>query len=113
MLNLSCLGILTGWATIVACQLRLFSWAKKGLLQRPSFRMFGAPYTGYLVLAFLIGVLVLIAMDYPIGTYTVGSIVVIVPLLVIGWFVWRKEITRIAAERSDHPDQALVTRYTS
>ena len=24
-------------------------WAKKGLLQRPSFRMFGAPYTGYLV----------------------------------------------------------------
>ena len=102
VLNLSCLGILTGWATIVACQLRLFSWAKKGLLQRPSFRMFGAPYTGYLVLAFLAGVLVLIALDYPVGTYTVGSTLVIVPLLIIGWFVWRKDIARIAAERSDH-----------
>ena len=57
----------------MACQLRLFSWAKKGLLRRPSFRMFGAPYTGYLVLAFLVGVLVLMAFDYPVGTFTVGS----------------------------------------
>ena len=67
VLNLSCLGILASWATIVACQLRLFSWSRKGLLQRPSFRMFGAPYTGYLVLAFLVGVLVLMAFDYPVG----------------------------------------------
>jgi len=57
VLNVSCLGILAGWGTIVACQLRLFAWAKKGLLQRPSFRMFGAPYTGWLVLAFLAAVL--------------------------------------------------------
>jgi L-asparagine permease len=102
VLNVSCLGILAGWGTIVACQLRLFAWAKKGLLQRPSFRMFGAPYTGWLVLAFLAAVLVLIAFDYPIGTYTVGSLAVIVPLLITGWYAWRRDITRIAAERADH-----------
>ena len=84
------------------CQLRLLSWAKKGLLQRPSFRMFGAPYTGYLVLVFLAGVLVLVGFDYPVGTWTVGSIAVIIPLLIVGWYVWRKDITRIAAERASH-----------
>jgi L-asparagine permease len=102
VLNLSCLGILASWGTIVACQLRLFSWAKKGLLERPSFRLFGAPYTGYLVLAFLAAVLGLMALDYPVGTFTVGSLVVIIPLLVVGWYVWRKDITRIAAERAGH-----------
>jgi L-asparagine permease len=99
VLNLSCLGILASWATIVACQLRLFSRARKGLLERPAFRMFGAPYTGYLVLAFLVGVLVLMALDYPVGTFTLSSVLVIVPLLVAGWFAWRGEIARIAAER--------------
>jgi L-asparagine permease len=100
VLNLSCLGILASWGTIVACQLRLFSRTKKGLLERPSFRLFGAPYTGYLVLAFLAGVLVLMALDYPVGTFTLGSVVVIIPLLVVGWYVWRTDITRIAEERA-------------
>ena len=64
--------------------------------------MFGAPYTGWLVLAFLAAVLVMIGFDYPIGTYTIGSLAIIVPLLIIGWYAWRKDIARIAAERADH-----------
>jgi L-asparagine permease len=100
VLNVACLGILGSWATIVLCQLKLLSWAKKGLLQRPSFRMFGAPYTGYLVLVFLAGVLVLVGFDYPVGTWTVGSIAVIIPLLILGWFGCRARITAIAEERS-------------
>ena len=63
---------------------------RRGCCSGPSFRMFGAPYTGYLVLVFLAGVLVLIGFDYPVGTFTVGSLVVIIPLLVLGWFVCRK-----------------------
>jgi len=62
----------------VLCQLKLLSWSKRGLLQRPGFRMFGAPYTGYLVLVFLAGVLVLVGFDYPVGTFTVGSLVAFV-----------------------------------
>ena len=42
------------------------------------------------------------ALDYPVGTFTVGSVVVIIPSLVVGWYVWRKDITRIAEERADH-----------
>jgi L-asparagine permease len=108
VLNVACLGILGSWATIVLCQLKLLSWAKKGLLQRPSFRMFGAPYTGYLVLVFLAGVLVLVGFDYPVGTWTVGSIAVIVPLLILGWFGCRKRITAIAQQRAGFTGQFAV-----
>ena len=35
-----------------------------------------------------------------VGTWTVGSIAVIVPLLIIGWFLCRTRITAIADERA-------------
>ena len=44
--------------------------------------------------------LVLIAFDYPVGTYTIGSLVIIVPLLVLGWFLCRARITAIAEQRA-------------
>jgi L-asparagine permease len=50
-------------------------------------------------MAFLVAVLVLMGIDYPIGTYTVASLVVIVPALVAGWFAARKRVLAIAAER--------------
>jgi L-asparagine permease len=70
--------------------------------------MFGAPYTGYLVLVFLAGVLVLVGFDYPVGTWTVGSIAVIIPLLILGWFLCRKRITAIAQERAGFTGQFPV-----
>jgi L-asparagine permease len=100
VLNVASLGIIAAWGTIVLCQIRLKQWADRGLLQRPKFRMIGAPFTSYLTLAFLAGVLVLIGFDYPVGTFTVGSLVIIVPLLVLGWFVCRGRITAIAEERA-------------
>ncbi|TKV61595.1 amino acid permease [Nakamurella flava] len=100
VLNVASIGILASWATIMLCQIRLKQWADKGLLERPSFRLFGAPFTSYLTLAFLLAVLVLIGFDYPVGTYTIGSLVIIVPLLVLGWFLCRDRITAIAEERS-------------
>lgn len=100
VLNVAALGILASWATIMLCQLRLQKWSERGLLERPSFRLFGAPYTSYLTLAFLAAVLVLIGFDYPVGTYTVASLVVIVPCLVLGWFACRDRIAAIAEERS-------------
>lgn len=106
VLNLACLGILSTWGIIVLCQLRLFNWSNKGIAIRPSFRMIGAPYSSYLVLLFLAGVLAMIALDYPVGTFTVGSLVVIIPLLMLGWFVSRKRIAAIARERSNTGTQS-------
>ncbi|MDR6174088.1 L-asparagine permease [Nocardioides zeae] len=98
-LNLSALGIISAWAVIILCQLKLWQRARQGLLERPSFRMFGAPWTGLLTLVFLLAVVVLMAFDDPIGTWTVASIGLIGPALVVGWFGCRGRIAALAAER--------------
>lgn len=99
-LNLASLGIITAWGVIILCQLKLWHLARKGEISRPDFRMFGAPYTGILTLLFLFGVLVLMAADYPVGSYTIGSLIIIIPALVIGWYCLRERIYRLAAERA-------------
>ncbi|WP_433798475.1 amino acid permease [Actinomycetospora sp. CA-084318] len=106
VLNVASLGIIASWGTIVLCQLRLYSWWKQGRVERPAFRLPGAPVTGWLTLAFLVAVLVLTGFDYPIGTWTVASLVVIVPALVVGWFLCRDRIRAAALERN-----AITGRY--
>jgi len=99
VLNIASLGILTAWGTIILCQLRLRRWAKEGKAVEPSFRLPGAPVTSYLTLAFLLAVLVLMAIDWPIGSITVLSLVVIVPLLLLGWHLQRDRILAAAQLR--------------
>lgn len=50
-----------------------------------SFKMPGAPFTSWLTLGFLLVVLVLLALDYPNGTYTVLSIPLVAGALMLGW----------------------------
>jgi L-asparagine permease len=99
VLNMAALGIIASWGTIVICQLQLYRWSKRGILNRPSFRMWGAPYTGYLTLGFLLAVLVLMAFDPPIGTWTVATLVVIIPALILGWYLVRARVLAVAQER--------------
>jgi L-asparagine permease len=42
---------------------------------------------------------VLMALDPPIGTWTVASLVVIIPALVVGWYAVRRRVLAIAQER--------------
>ncbi|MDA3637679.1 MULTISPECIES: amino acid permease [Rhodococcus] len=91
-INVSSLGTLTTWAVIVLCQLSLHRRALRGELTRPSFRMPGSPYTSWATLGFVFCVLVLMGLDYPVGTYTVASIPLVALLLALGWFAVRKNI---------------------
>lgn len=50
----------------------------------------GAPYTGWLTLAFLLLVLVMMAFDYPSGTITVGSIPVLALIFYGGWLILKR-----------------------
>jgi len=102
VLNVSALGIISSWGTIVLCQMKLQKMAKQGLLERPKFRLFGAPFTSWLTLAFLVAVLVLMAFDYPAGTFTVSSLVIIIPLLILGWFIFRGRILALAKAREGY-----------
>ena len=95
------LGIIGGWATIILCQIKLQRWAKKGLAERPSFRLFGAPFTSYLTLAFLAFVLVTMGFSET-GRWVLASTVVLVPLLIIGWFAYRPRIQQAAREREGY-----------
>lgn len=99
VLNMSALGIIASWATIVICQIQLYRFSRKGILNRPAFQLPGAPYTGYATLAFLAAVLVLMALDRPIGTWTVATLVLIVPALIGGWFLVRGKVIAAARER--------------
>jgi L-asparagine permease len=78
VLEVSALGIIGGWATIILCQLKLVKWAKEGKLQRPSFRLFGAPFTSYLTLAFLAFVLVTMGFSET-GRWVLASLIVLIP----------------------------------
>jgi L-asparagine permease len=101
VLNVSALGIIGGWATITLCQMQLHRWAKAGRIERPSFRLFGAPFTAWLTLAFL--AFVLVSMGFSdTGRWVLASLVIIIPLLVIGWFAFRGRIQAAAAEREGY-----------
>lgn len=113
VLNMAALGIIASWAMIVLCQLALYRLAKKGQAIRPAFRMIGAPYTGYLTLAFLLAVLVLMAFDSPVGTWTIASIVVIIPALIVGWYLSRGRINEIAASRDGYTGAHPVIAHHS
>ncbi|KFF60134.1 L-asparagine permease [Cryobacterium sp. MLB-32] len=108
VLNVAALGIVSSWGMIVLCQMRLQAWAKKGLLERPAFRMPGAPVTSYLTLVFLVGVLVLMAFDWPVGTLTIGSLLLIIPALVLGWYACRGRILEIAIARQGYTGRIPV-----
>jgi L-asparagine permease len=54
-------------------------------VERVGFRMPFAPFTSWLTLVFLASVLVLMAFDYPDGTYTIAAIPVVAILLALGW----------------------------
>jgi L-asparagine permease len=99
VLNVASLGILTAWGTIILCQMRLRQWARQGKAKEPKFRMPGAPVTSWLTLAFLVAVLVLMAIDWPIGSFTVMSLIIIIPLLILGWFLQRDRILEAAKIR--------------
>ncbi|MGF6885853.1 L-asparagine permease [Nocardia sp. GAS34] len=104
VLNMSTLGTITAWATIVLCQLQLWRWSRTGHVERPAYRMMGAPYTGIATLIFLAAVPVLMAVNSDgvqrVAVFAAGG--VLVPLLTVGWFLARTRVLRIMRERSGY-----------
>lgn len=95
-LDLSALGIIASWATIVICQIQLYRWSQKGILERPSFRLFGTPYTSYATLLFLAAVTVLMCIE---NYWNAIALLIIVPALIGGWFAVRGRVLAVAQER--------------
>ncbi|KUZ92162.1 L-asparagine permease [Burkholderia ubonensis] len=97
VLNMASLGIIATWGFIVMCQILFRRKVKRGELSDVPFRMPGAPFTSWLTLAFLLAVLVLMAFDYPGGTWTIAMIPVVALALTVGWRLAKRGSTREAA----------------
>ncbi|GAB2452777.1 amino acid permease [Nocardia tengchongensis] len=110
VLNIAALGTIAAWSAIVLCQLQLYRWWRRGQADRPAFRLMGAPYTSIATLIFLAGVVALMAFSNdPVQRRAVlATLVVMVPLLAIGWFAVRARVLRIATERQGFTGQYPV-----
>jgi L-asparagine permease len=78
-------------------------------MERPRFRMPLAPYSGYVTLAFLAGVLVLMIFDQERGPWIIATLVLGIPALIGGWFLVRNRVTAAAQEGAVHSADAAVT----
>ena len=58
---------------------------QEGDVKRPHYRAPLTPFMDYLTLIFLVGVVILMAFDYPVGTYTLATSVLFWPALYFGW----------------------------
>ncbi|MET9296093.1 amino acid permease [Streptomyces sp. NPDC003077] len=107
VINIAALGIISTWVTIMICHMVFVRRAKAGLVRRPHFRLWWTPVTDVATIAFLLGVIVLMAFDdegHAVGQKTVLMLPILAVLLVAGWFVVRGRVNRIAAERPDAGD---------
>lgn len=95
-LDLSALGIIFTWGMIMACQIQLYRWEQKGILERPKFRLPGTPYTSYATIVFLVAVTALMCYE---NYWNLIAIVVIIPMLIAGWYAVRGKVLTIAAQR--------------
>jgi L-asparagine permease len=115
-LEAAAIGVLFTWSTIFLCQLRLRRLTDRGVIPPSTFRMPGSPYTSYIGLAFLVLVIVGMAISgWQASPYfwhktdflvVVLGIPIIVLLLVIGWLIVRPKVVantrgRLAAVWSD------------
>ncbi|MQY28937.1 amino acid permease [Nocardia aurantia] len=104
VLNMSALGTIAAWGAILLCQLKLWYLAKQGKVERPSFRLMGAPYTSIAALAFLVVVLGIMAFgkDSTQRGALIAMVAVVLPMMVGGWFLARRRVAALAAGR-EHP----------
>lgn len=107
VLNLAALGTMASWAAIAISHQKFVKMARAGEYTRPSYRAHFAPATDYLILVFLVLVLVLMAFDYPVGTWTLITSVLFVPALAIGWKINHPRIMAAIAERQRSRERRL------
>jgi L-asparagine permease len=91
--SISSLGVVAVWATLVYCQLRLRAAAGRGEMERPSFRMPGAPVTNWITLGFLAVVVGLMAFSDDANQIAFWCLPVVVVVLFAGWRTVRRRIT--------------------
>ncbi|WP_082468802.1 amino acid permease [Sciscionella sediminilitoris] len=102
-------GVIATWAAFLYSNARFNARTRRGELERPSFRMPGAPWTNYGTLIFL--ALVVVLMGFTDETAQRIAFFIAVPgaavVLIIGWLCVRKRSH--AAARAEESEQAQLS----
>lgn len=102
VLNIAAIGTMASWAAIAMSHQKFLKLVGQGKYARPGYQAPGGRFTDWAVMVFLAAVMVLIAFDYPVGTYTLASMGLVIPLLIGGWFLVRKRVYEVAAVRDGY-----------
>ena len=108
VVNIASFGTMASWAAIAFSHQKFLKLAGEGKYKRPSYRAPGGRFADWSVIAFIAFVVVLLAINYPVGTYTFASLTILIPLLVIGWFTVRKRVYEIARMREGYTGSAPI-----
>jgi L-asparagine permease len=106
--GLSAVGIIGMWSMIMVAHWAMWRATQRGLVERPEFRMPGAPYSNYLTVAFLLFVLVMTYWNGKTGPWIIEyGLPAIIVLLIGGWFLVRKQVAQVrnTGVAGHHPDQ--------
>jgi L-asparagine permease len=87
--SVASLGVVTVWATLLWCQLRLRAKAERGEMERPSFRMPGTPISNVVTLAFLVVIVILMAFADEANKIAFWCIPGVAVVLFAGWRIVR------------------------
>ncbi|WP_435282658.1 amino acid permease [Streptomyces koelreuteriae] len=96
VLNVASLGIISTWVIIMVCHLVFVRRAKAGLLDRPTFRLPGSPFTEITTIVFLLACLGMMWNDPEVGRKTLLLVPVIAAMLIAGWFGIRRRVSATA-----------------
>lgn len=113
-LEAATVGIIGVWSMILISHMMMVRKAARGELERPDFRLKGAPMLNIIALAFLGAVLVLIAIDPTDSSPESAAAVrfggpILVLLLVGGWFLVRNRIDAAVFDDIDDGDEYVTS----
>lgn len=91
VMNLAGIGIAGTWAAILVTHLAFLRRVSDGKEVRPAYRMPGAPWTNYAALTFFTIVVASNLAD-PAGRWTLALFVVVIIMMVAGWYAVRGRI---------------------
>ena len=107
MLNFASLGTLASWTAIALFHWRFVSMCRAGEHERPSYRAKFTPLSNIIILLFIGAVIILMAFDYPIGTWTLVASLAFWPLLALGWYVNKPHIMAAIATRQQRKEPPI------
>ncbi|RJQ75828.1 amino acid permease [Pseudonocardiaceae bacterium YIM PH 21723] len=84
------IGVVVTWITFLYCQTQLRKRALAGELERPSYRIPGAPWTNWISIIFLAGTVFVMPFSGPDNEMAFYGLPVVIVLLIIGWQVIKR-----------------------